>query len=100
MKPLDTYARLAIKHVYGRERVKVANADQETTTAWEPLAALRDWSLRPEFWNEQEIILIDMMDYMPFKRRVLAESIRVDLKSIAERSGTTAAAADAADTGS
>src|SRR5262245_14258254 len=44
IKPFDTYARLAVKQIYGRENVKLVPESKDAPApVWEPLAALRDW---------------------------------------------------------
>src|SRR5262245_31278287 len=73
VKPLDTYARLEVKQVYGRETIKLCDAEGEVLARWAPLPALLDWSARPNFWNEQDVIL---MDYLPLKGLLLASQVR------------------------
>ncbi len=91
IKPVDTFARLLIKQIYGREDIKILPREKdEPTRTWTALAALFDWPVRPEFWDQQEIILIDLFDYRGFKRRLLTESIKGDLKAIAAKSSTSA----------
>jgi ABC-type transport system involved in cytochrome c biogenesis permease subunit len=85
LKPLDTWARLAVKQIYGREVVKVP-ADKEAGTravSWESLAALRDWQAHPGAWDERPIILIDMFDDRGFKQRLMTVTIQETLREIA-----------------
>ncbi len=48
------------------------------------MAAVLDWSVRPEFWNDQEFILVE---YLPLKRMLLAAPVRERLETIAARDG-------------
>src|SRR3954465_13727156 len=56
-KPLDTVAREEVKQIFGRETIKVFDAEDKVVATWGPVAALFDWSVRPEFWDDQPIIL-------------------------------------------
>lgn len=93
-KPLDTMAREEVKQIFGRETIKIQDAAKENkiTQAWGPVAALFDWSVRPEFWDEQPIILVE---YVPLKRLILADSIESRLAAVAGKSTTSAADRDA-----
>ncbi len=66
IKPLDTLARFSVKQIFGRETIRL---DDQT---WSPVAALMNWSIEPEFWDEQPIILVE---YLPLKRILLAGPI-------------------------
>jgi ABC-type transport system involved in cytochrome c biogenesis permease subunit len=88
-KPLDTYARLAVRQVYGREVIKTEPTPELAHKSWDPLTAFRDWTARPEAWDEQEIVLIDLFDYRPFKQRILASVIQKRLELILAREGTS-----------
>jgi ABC-type transport system involved in cytochrome c biogenesis permease subunit len=84
---LDTFARLAIKQVYGREELKLPGKPGEREIKWNALAALRDWHAHPEAWDDREIILVDVFEYRPFKRRVIADEVQSRLAQIASRPG-------------
>ena len=88
IKPFDTLAREEVKQIYGRETVKLLDDDNEPFESWGPVAALYDWSVRPEFWDDQPVILVE---YLPLKRMILADSIGARLASVAGRESTTAA---------
>ncbi len=90
VKPLETMARLELKEVYGREQVKLLAADGKIKERWSALGAFQDWSVRPQFWDDQEILLIDMFDYMGFKQTLLNEPIKDALRAAAGREETSA----------
>ena len=87
VKPLHTVAIERVKLIHARQTIKFQNAKGETTEEWGPVAAVLDWSVRPEFWNEQEFILVE---YLPLKRMLLAAPVRERLETIATRDGTPA----------
>ena len=87
VKPLDTVAREEVKHVFGRETIKLHDAAGEVVETWGPVGAFLDWMVRPEFWDDQSFILVD---YLPLRQVILADSIRQQLKEIAARSTTSA----------
>jgi len=87
VKPLDTVAREEIKHVFGRETIKLHDAAGEVVETWGPVGAFLDWMVRPEFWDDQSFILVD---YLPLRHVILAGSVRQQLKDIAARSATSA----------
>ena len=93
IKPLDTMAREEVKQVFGRETIKLHDAKGEVVQTWGPVAAFFDWSVRPEFWNDQPIILVD---YLPLKRKLLAGAIEERLGAIAAKETTSPADRDAA----
>lgn len=86
-KPFDTLAREEVKQIFSRETIKLLGPGDEVTATWGPVAALFNWSVRPEFWDDQPIILVE---YIPLKRLLLAESIEARLSAIANESKTTA----------
>ncbi|MEJ7636749.1 MAG: cytochrome c biogenesis protein CcsA [Singulisphaera sp.] len=88
IKPLDTMAREEVKQIFGRETIKLHDAEGEVTATWGPVAAFFDWSVRPDFWNDQPIILVD---YLPLKRRLLAGTIEERLGTIAAKETTSPA---------
>jgi ABC-type transport system involved in cytochrome c biogenesis permease subunit len=96
IKPIDTLAREEIKQIFGRETVKVLAINEdgavETAATWGPVATLYDWSVRRKFWDDQPIILVD---YLPLKRLILAETLQGELTAIAERETTSAGDRDA-----
>lgn len=90
VKPLDTLAREEIKQIFGRETIRLIDPtrDNKTVATWTAVAALFDWSVRPEFWDEQPIILAE---YLPLKRLILASSIEARLSALAEKAGLSEA---------
>ncbi|MDB5352952.1 MAG: ABC-type transport system involved in cytochrome c biosis, permease component [Planctomycetota bacterium] len=88
IKPLDTYARQTVKHVYTREIIKLRDLKGEEVGRWEPLAALLDWQARPDFWNAQEIIAFE---YLPLKQKLISVPAREALAELA-KSGKLSAA--------
>src|SRR4051812_13162676 len=87
VKPIDTLAREEVKQIFGRETVKLLDDDNEVAATWGPIGALYDWSVRPKYWDDQPIILVE---YLPLKRLILGESIRGELTAIADRDTTSA----------
>jgi ABC-type transport system involved in cytochrome c biogenesis permease subunit len=102
VKPLDTVAREEIKQVYSRETIKLRNLEQEITDlldpeaaakrkeqvqpeAWGHVGAFLGWTINPDFWDEQAFLLVD---YLPLRRRVLAQVLASRLKGIAAKSTT------------
>jgi ABC-type transport system involved in cytochrome c biogenesis permease subunit len=80
VKPLNTMAIEEVKLIYGRSTIKLLGPDGSTASRWEPVAALLDWSARPEFWDSQDFILVE---YLPLRRLLLEASIREHLQSLA-----------------
>ncbi|HEX3447509.1 MAG TPA: ABC transporter permease, partial [Isosphaeraceae bacterium] len=80
VKPLNSMAIEVVKLIYGRSTIELLGRDGKTTSTWEPVAALLDWSARPEFWDNQDFILVE---YLPLKRLLLAASIREQVRSLA-----------------
>jgi ABC-type transport system involved in cytochrome c biogenesis permease subunit len=80
VKPLTSMAIEEVKLIYGRSTIKLLGPDGKTTSSWEPVAALLDWSARPEFWDNQDFILVE---YLPLKRLLLGASIRAQVRSLA-----------------
>ena len=91
VKPLDTMARLEVRDVYGPGDVTIPGQHGEKATKWGQVATLLDWSARPDYWNQQEIILVDLWDYRGFKQELLAEPIKAELRTIAAQSTNDAA---------
>jgi ABC-type transport system involved in cytochrome c biogenesis permease subunit len=91
VKPLDTLAREAVKVVYGRETVKLTGPDGKVVATWGPVACLFDWPARPDFWDDQDIILVE---YLPLKQKILSGEVRVRLKAVANLKTTPAAERD------
>lgn len=87
IKPLDTMAAERIKLIHSRTAIKLKNSEGETTQVWGPVAALLDWSVRPEFWDDQEFILVE---YLPLKRLLMADRVRHLIEEIAAREATPA----------
>ena len=92
IKPLDTLAREEVKQIFGRETIKLLDSENKAAATWTPVAAMFDWTVRPSFWNDQPIILVE---YVPLKRFILAEEIENQLLEIAAKTGTSNADRDA-----
>jgi ABC-type transport system involved in cytochrome c biogenesis permease subunit len=92
VKPIDTLAREEVKQIFGRETVKLMKISEsgelEVAAIWGPVGLLYDWSVRPSFWDEQPIILIE---YLPLKRLILADALQGELTAIAGRETTATA---------
>jgi ABC-type transport system involved in cytochrome c biogenesis permease subunit len=91
-KPLDTLAREEVKQIFGRETIKLykrVDGESRAVATWGPVAALFDWSVRPDFWDEQPIILVS---YVPLKRMILADAVQAKLGSVAIKEGEEIAA--------
>lgn len=87
VKPLDTVAREEVKHVFGRETIKLHDASNTLVETWGPVAAFLDWMVRPEFWDDQPFVLVD---YLPLRQAILTDSTRSRLKDVATRESTPA----------
>ena len=105
VKPLDTVAREEVKQVYSRETIKLRDPKDEVEAIldpegharkasagpavekWGPVGAFLGWSVNPEFWDEQSFILVD---YLPLRRRLVADALAARLKAIGEKSSTPA----------
>ena len=79
VKPLNSMAIEVVKLIYGRSTIELLGPDGKTTSTWEPVASLLDWSARPEFWDNQDFILVE---YLPLQRLLLAASIREQVRSL------------------
>ena len=103
IKPLDTVAREEVKQIYGRETIKLhdpaeeierildpAAADRRSgeraVQSWGPVGAFLDWIVVPETWDDRPFILVD---YLPLRRQLMAETIAKRLKAISEKSTTS-----------
>lgn len=93
VKPFDTLAREEVKQIFGRETIKVVDPSQKNKVVetWGPVAAVYDWSVRPEVWDDVPFILVE---YVPLKRLLLADSIRTRLGGIAGKEGVAQADKD------
>jgi len=120
VKPLDTLAREEIKQIYDRQTVKLfkpaVRLDGKTRTldsltaaeidklfvapnkpdvfnelveTWGAVGCFLNWSARPEYWDDQPFILVD---YLPLRRLILADSTHAKLKAISEKPETSAEA--------
>ena len=82
VKPLDTVARLEIKLIYGREQIKILDEKGNVAERWDPIAAFFDMTVRPDFWDDQQFILVD---YVPLKAVIFSDQIEARLNAIAGR---------------
>jgi ABC-type transport system involved in cytochrome c biogenesis permease subunit len=80
VKPLNSVSIAEVKLIHGGSAIKLKGPDGKTTLCWEPVAALLDWSARPEFWDDQHFILVE---YLPLKRLLLGASVRAQIRSLA-----------------
>ena len=56
-----------------------------TVEKWGPVGAFVGWTVNPEFWDDQPFILVE---YLPLRRRIVAETLATRLKAIADKSTT------------
>jgi ABC-type transport system involved in cytochrome c biogenesis permease subunit len=82
VKPLHTLAIARVKSIYSRSTVKLLDEKGEVRETWGPVAALLDWSVRPDYWNAQEILLVE---YLPLKRKILASAVRARVEAALAR---------------
>ena len=54
---------------------------------WGPVGAFLGWTVNPEFWDDQPFILAE---YLPLRRRIVADTLATRLKAIADKSTTPA----------
>jgi ABC-type transport system involved in cytochrome c biogenesis permease subunit len=92
VKPLHTLAIARVKSIYSRSTVKLRDEKGDVREAWGPVAAVLDWSVRPDYWNAQEIVLVE---YLPLKRKILASAVKTQLESALARPNLPAADRDA-----
>src|SRR6185312_13793130 len=81
--------------LFGREAIRLYafhDGEKEEIARWSPVAALLDWSARPEFWDDQAIILVE---HTGLKRLLLADAVRAQCTALADKSATTPADRDA-----
>ncbi len=86
VKPLDTLAREEVKHVFSRETIKLHDASNAVVETWGPVGAFLDWMVRPEFWDDKPFVLVD---YLPLRQVILADSTRSRLKDVAAHESTS-----------
>jgi ABC-type transport system involved in cytochrome c biogenesis permease subunit len=87
IKPLDTVAREEVKHVFGGETISLHDAAGALVETWGPVGAFLDWMIRPEFWDDQCFMLVD---YLPLRRTIIADTVRSRLRDIGARTTTPA----------
>jgi len=103
IKPLDTVAREEVKQIYSRETIKLHQPAEEIekmldpaasagkgpsewpVESWGHVGAFIGWSIVPEFWDDQPFILVD---HLPLRRRIMAETVKTRLEAIAGKSTT------------
>jgi ABC-type transport system involved in cytochrome c biogenesis permease subunit len=86
LPPCPSSTREEIKQIYGREQIKFHDDDGEVVASWGPVAALLDWSARPEFWDDQPIIKVE---YLPLKCALLSARMKETLSAIAAKPSTS-----------
>jgi ABC-type transport system involved in cytochrome c biogenesis permease subunit len=62
-----------VKLIHGGSPLRLIDPDGKAVSSWEAVAALLDWSARPEFWDEQDFVLVE---YRPLIRLLVASSDR------------------------
>ena len=67
-KPFDTLAREAVKQIHGAPALKQKGPGGNTIATWPAVAVLLDWSVRPEYWDDQDFILVP---YRPLRQTLL-----------------------------
>jgi len=87
-KPFDTLAREEVKQIFGRETIKLLGPHEKVEATWSPVAALFNWSVQPEFWDDQPFILVE---YIPLKRLLLGNEIDALFGAIARNEKTSEA---------
>jgi ABC-type transport system involved in cytochrome c biogenesis permease subunit len=102
VKPFDTVAREEVKQVYSRETIKLVDPrdeidpvvepetaarrkDSYPVEQWGPVGAFLGWTVNPEYWDDQPFILVD---YLPLRRRIVAQTLTARLKAIAAKPTT------------
>jgi ABC-type transport system involved in cytochrome c biogenesis permease subunit len=88
-KPFDTLARESVMQIHGDAQIAQLGPNNKVVARWSAVSALLDWSARPEFWDEQDIILVR---YLPLKQALMNEAARDRLKAVAEHAATPQAA--------
>lgn len=88
VKPLDTLAIARVKTIYSRQNINLIDPKTGAKTSWGPVAAMLDWTVRPDFWDDQNIIYVE---FLPLKKKLLAGPIKADLNRIASKDSTSAA---------
>lgn len=88
VKPLDTLAIARVKSIYSRSVIKLRDRDGKVQETWSPVAALLDWSVRPDHWNGQEFILVE---YLPLKRMIMASAVHARIEKALEQPNLAAA---------
>ncbi len=78
--PLSSMAIDAVNLIYGRSTILLLDPNGKTTSSWEPVAALLDWSARPEFWDNQEFIFVEDL---PIRRLILGAWVRAQVRWLA-----------------
>jgi ABC-type transport system involved in cytochrome c biogenesis permease subunit len=88
VKPLHTLAANRVKSIYSRQSIKLLNEDGTVREKWDPVAALIDWSARPDYWDDQPFIFVASAELMS---KVLAGEIKAQLNTLAQKPSTSAA---------
>ena len=91
IKPFDTFARLTLKSIYGRESIRLPKGPDTPARSWTAVGAFADWPARPNEWDASEILLIDLFDYRTLKQQLLAAPIARELREVAGSKATSAA---------
>ena len=84
LKPFDTYARQMMKRVAGKERPIVVGPEGERRV-WNPVAAVFDWAIHPDEWNQRRFILVE---YQPLKAFLFRERVVNALAAAREETQT------------
>ncbi len=81
VKPLESMALEEIRQIHGRSTITLLDPDGRASSTWEPVAAVLDWSARPEFWDNQDFLLVE--DSL-LRRRLREAPARLRVRSLAE----------------
>ncbi len=87
LKPYDTAAREVVHAVSGRRTIAFEGPDGAVVAKFSAPAALFGWSNNPEYWDDQEIVLVE---FGPLKELLLQGPVQARLKAIADRADAPA----------
>src|SRR3954470_24006540 len=85
VKPIDFLPREEVEKLFGSVNDRLDRVGEQVVATWGPVGTLYDWSVRPKFWDDQPIILVE---YLPLKRMLLTDQLKAELTAIADHSTT------------
>lgn len=80
IKPLQSLAVAEVGRIHGSPSIQLLDPGGHAAKSWEPVAAFLDWSARPEFWDDQDFILVEDRG---LRSLLVDASIRAELRSMA-----------------